>query len=70
MKIEEKALDIIRSLERLRGDFSKFQLDFSKIGGHLSHAKSCYDSAEKRLERFGDKLGQVEESESQIETEL
>lgn len=67
MKIEEKALDIIRSLQRLRGDFSKFQEDFSKLGTHLSHASSCYDSAEKRLERFGDKLSQVEDSEKQIE---
>ena len=69
MKIEEKALDIIRSLQRLRGDFVKFEQDFSKIGTHLSHASSSYDSAEKRLERFGDKLGQVEESEEQTETE-
>ncbi len=67
MKIEDKALEIIRSLQRLRGDFSKFEQDFSKVGTHLSHAKSCYDSAEKRLERFGDKLGQVEESEKETE---
>ena len=70
MRIEEKALDIIRSLQRLRGDFSKFQHDFSKIGGHLSYAKSSYDSAEKRLERLGDKLSQVEDSDRQIETEM
>ncbi len=69
MRIEEKALDIIRSLQRLRGDFSKFQQDFSRLGTHLSHAKSCYDSAEKRMERFQDKLSQVEESEEQIEPE-
>jgi DNA recombination protein RmuC len=67
MKIEEKALDIIRSLQRLRGDFSRFQEDFSKLGTHISHAKSSYDSAEKRMERFGDKLGQVEKSDKQIE---
>jgi len=69
MRIEEKALDIIRSLQRLRGDFSKFQQDFSRLGTHLSHAKSCYDSAEKRMERFEDKLSQVEESEEKIETD-
>lgn len=69
MRIEERALDIIRSLQRLRGDFSKFQQDFSKLGTHLSHASSCYDSAEKRLERFGDKLSQVEDSEKQTETD-
>jgi len=60
MKIEEKSLDIIRNLQRLRVEFSKFQQDFSKIGPHLSHAKSCFDSAEKRLERFGDKLEEAE----------
>jgi DNA recombination protein RmuC len=67
MKIEEKALDIIRDLERLEVEFLKFQQDFSKIGPHLSHAKSCFDSAEKKLERFGDKLGEVEEQENQKE---
>jgi DNA recombination protein RmuC len=67
MRIEEKALDIIRSLQRLRGDFSRFQQDFSRMGTHLSHAKSSYDTAEKRLERFGDKLSQVEDSEKETE---
>ncbi|KPL02937.1 MAG: hypothetical protein AMJ90_04465 [candidate division Zixibacteria bacterium SM23_73_2] len=67
MKIEEKALDIIRDLERLRVEFLKFQQDFSKIGPHLSHAKSCFDSAEKKLERFGEKLKEVEKpTENQI----
>lgn len=69
MKIEEKALEIIRSLQRLRGDFLRFREDFSKLGTHISHAKSSYDSAEKRMERFGEKLGQVEESDKQIEPE-
>jgi len=67
MKIEEKALEIIRSLQRLRGDFARFQEDFSKLGTHISHAKSSYDSTEKRLQRFGDKLDQVEDPEKQID---
>ena len=68
MRIEERALDVIRNLERLSGDFLKFQEDFYKIGTHLLHAKNCYDYAEKKVQRFGDKLGQIEKPEP-IETE-
>ena len=33
--------------------------DFEILGGHLSNAKSKFDDAEKRLDKFTDKLGQL-----------
>ena len=60
LKIEESAQEIIRSLVRLEDDFSRFREDFDKLGTHLSHSKSSYEAADKRLERFADKLHQVE----------
>lgn len=63
LRIEESAQEIIRSLVRLEDDFSRFRDDFDKLGTHLSHSKSSYEAADKRLEKFADKLHQVEATE-------
>jgi DNA recombination protein RmuC len=56
MKVEERAKEIIQYLNRLQGDFSKFRDDFNLVGKHLGHAQSTYQSAEKRLDQFSQKL--------------
>ncbi|HEY5649417.1 MAG TPA: DNA recombination protein RmuC, partial [Nitrospiria bacterium] len=56
LQIEKSAREIIDHLERLRGDFEKFRKDFEIIGSHLNNARGKYDDAEKRLDRFGDRL--------------
>jgi DNA recombination protein RmuC len=56
MKVERHVQDIIRSLSRLRDDFSRFQTDFSKIGTHLNHARGSYEASEKRLGKLEEKL--------------
>ncbi|MBI4487704.1 MAG: DNA recombination protein RmuC [Deltaproteobacteria bacterium] len=56
MKIEERAKEIIQYLTRLEGDFSKFRDEFNLLGKHLGHAQSTFQSAEKRLDQFGQKL--------------
>ncbi len=56
MKIDERAKEFIQYLGRLQGDFGKFREDFDLLGRHLGHAQSNYQSAEKRLEQFGQKL--------------
>ncbi|MPZ76146.1 MAG: DNA recombination protein RmuC [Deltaproteobacteria bacterium] len=56
MKIEESAKEIIQYLSRLQGDFTRFRDDFGLLGKHLGHAQSSYQSAEKRIEQFGQKL--------------
>ncbi len=56
MKIEERAKEIIEYLSRLQGDFAKFREDFALVGKHLSHAQACYQSAERRIEQFSQKL--------------
>ncbi len=63
LKVEESAQDIIRSLVRLEDDFSRFRDDFNKLGTHLTHSKSSYEAADKRLDKFADKLHQVESIE-------
>ncbi|HUJ18199.1 MAG TPA: DNA recombination protein RmuC [Nitrospirota bacterium] len=56
LHIEEQAQDILKNLARLSGDFRKFQEEFELVGKHLSNTKARYDEADKRLERFGDRL--------------
>jgi DNA recombination protein RmuC len=56
LQIEKSAQDIFQSLARLKGDLSRFKNDFDIIGTHLGNAKSKFDEAERRLEKFSDKL--------------
>jgi DNA recombination protein RmuC len=56
MKIEERAKEIIQYLSRLESDFTKFREEFNLVGKHLGHANSGFQSAEKRLDQFGQKL--------------
>jgi DNA recombination protein RmuC len=56
MKVEERAKEIIQYLSSLRGDFGKFRDDFGLLGKHLGHAHSSYQTTEKRLEQFGQRL--------------
>ncbi len=56
LQIEKSAQHIFQSLERLKGDLGRFRNDFQILGTHLGNAKSKFDEAEKRLEKFSDKL--------------
>jgi DNA recombination protein RmuC len=56
LHIEEQTQEILRSLDRLAGDFEKFRADFEVMGKHLTNVRSKYDEADKRLEKFGDRL--------------
>jgi len=56
LRIEKSALKIFQALARLQGDLSRFKGDFQILGSHLVNAKSKFDEAEKRLEKFSNKL--------------
>ena len=56
MRIEDRAQEIIRYLSRLQGDFGKFREEFALVGKHLGHVQSGYQSADRRLEQFSQKL--------------
>ncbi|HRY28912.1 MAG TPA: DNA recombination protein RmuC [Elusimicrobiota bacterium] len=58
-EIEENAKVIMENLARLQGDFHRFREDFDVLGGHVSKVKGKYDDAEKRLERFQEKLASI-----------
>jgi len=56
LHIEAQAQDILKNLARLSGDFEKFRTDFELVGKHLTNTKTKYDDADKRLEKFSDRL--------------
>ncbi len=66
LQIERQAEEILRGLGRLRGDLGKFQKDFGILGDHLRNARSKYEDAHKRLERFGEKLHRIDVPEREV----
>ena len=56
MRIEEKAQEILQNISRLEGDFGRIREDFDKMGTHLKNLSSSFDSTDKRLGKFEDKL--------------
>ena len=67
MKVEERAKEIIQYLSRLGGDFEKFREDFGLLGKHLGHAQSSYQTTEKRLEQFGQRLLSADANQESVE---
>ena len=64
LQIEKSARYIFQSLAQLQGDLVRFKNDFQILGSHLGNAKSKFDDAEKRLDRFSDKLEIVSDEKS------
>ena len=61
-QISRQTQDILRRLDRVRSDASKLMNDFRKLGSHLRNAVSSYDSSEKRLNVFSDKVERLLET--------
>lgn len=60
MKIQQQAQEILRSLSAVRHDFLNFAKEFTMIGTHLTNAKNRYDDSARRLDKFSNRLEQVE----------
>lgn len=65
LRIEDRTKEIIQYLGRLQGDFTKFRDEFALLGKHLNHAQSSFQSADKRLEQFGQKFLAAESAQSE-----
>jgi DNA recombination protein RmuC len=66
MHVEEQAQEILKSLARLSGDFDRFKADFELVGKHLTNTKTKYEEADKRLEKFGDRLQSLSCSDASL----
>lgn len=60
MKVEENAKEILKNLSMLTNEMGKFREDFELLGSHLAKAGSKYEDSEKRLNKFSDKLTNIQ----------
>ena len=61
-QISRQTQDILKRLGRVNQDAEKLMDDFRKLGGHLKSAVSSYDSSEKRLTLFSDRVDRLLET--------
>lgn len=66
-QISRQTQEILKRLNRIQQDSEKLMEDFRKLGGHLRNASSAYDSSEKRLSLFSDKVEKLLEQEEKKE---
>jgi DNA recombination protein RmuC len=55
-QISRRTQEILKRLNKINQDAAKLMDDFRKLGSHLRNAISAYDSSEKRLNMFSDKV--------------
>lgn len=60
LQIEKQAAEIRQNLSKLNASFSDFGSSWEVLGKHLRHAYSQYDEANKKLDRFGIQLEQIQ----------
>jgi len=60
LQVEQRAQEILASLQRLRGDFERLAENFRLVGKHLTNAGNAYAETEKSLTKLDAKLTQVE----------
>ncbi len=59
MKVEQQATAIIRNLQQLQGDFSRFENEFQVLGKHINNTYTKYRDIEGSLIRFGDNISRI-----------
>jgi len=62
LQIERQAAEIRRNLTQLNGSFAEFLCAWDTLGTHLRNAYAKYDDGQKRLDRLGLQLGQIQQS--------
>jgi DNA recombination protein RmuC len=75
LRIESQAQEVMSQLGRLAGDLGKLREDMRLVGKHLGNAQQVFSSAERRLDRFeqrlavatGDEPAPVERKVAQLE---
>jgi DNA recombination protein RmuC len=58
-QVSKKTHDILKRLNKIQQDSEKLMDEFRKLGSHLRNASSAYESSEKRLSLFDDKVDKI-----------
>jgi DNA recombination protein RmuC len=69
LQIEQKAAEIRQNLGRLNSSFAEFLSTWDTLGTHLRNAYAKYDDGQKRLDRLGLQLGQIQADEETQSTD-
>jgi DNA recombination protein RmuC len=67
LQIEKQAAEIRQNLKKLNASFGDFGLTWEVLGRHLRNAHNQYDEGQKKLDRFGMQLGQIQSEEEETE---
>ncbi|MHC4625057.1 MAG: DNA recombination protein RmuC, partial [Planctomycetota bacterium] len=69
LQIEKQAAEIRQNLKKLNSSFADFGGSWEILGRHLRNAHGQYDEGQKKLDRFGIQLTQIQgEAEQQTES--
>jgi DNA recombination protein RmuC len=60
LQIEKQAAEIRQNLKKLNASFADFASTWDILGKHLRNAYSQYDEGQKKLDRFGMQLDQIQ----------
>ena len=69
LQIEKQAAEIRQNLKKLNASFGDFGSNWEVLGRHLRNAYGQYEEGQKKLDRFGLHLNQIQ-SEGQEQTQL
>jgi len=61
LQIEKQAAEIRQNLKKLNASFGDFGASWEVLGTHIRNAYSKYDEGQKKLDRFGLQLNQIQE---------
>ena len=61
LQIEKQAAEIRQNLKKLNSSFAEFISNWDVLGRHLRNAYSQYDEGQKKLDRLGLQLDQIQE---------
>ena len=64
LQVEKHAQEVMAQITQLQKDFGRFKEDFDLVGTHLGRARSKFDEADRRLDRFGNRLEQSTEHDA------
>jgi DNA recombination protein RmuC len=56
LRIEQRTQEILKDLVKVQEGFAQFSADFQLLGKHLGNAASKYEEADKKAEKFRDRL--------------
>ncbi|MBI5469091.1 MAG: hypothetical protein HY891_08165, partial [Deltaproteobacteria bacterium] len=56
LEMDAVAREMISRVDGLRNDFGRFMNEFDVLGRHIGNAKTKYEEAERKAERFSESL--------------